>query len=442
MKYFGTDGIRGKYGDVITLDLSKFAALGLSKLLKKGQTIIISADTRESSADIVSEMSLTLLNCGINVVDLGVMPTPVVSLMIKEVNAAAGIMISASHNPYYDNGIKMFGSNGMKINDEWENVIEEVINDCKDNKFTQSEVNNIGKYQVIDPTEKYLKLLKNITKSLSGLKVGLDCANGASFKLAKEIFLKLGAKITVIGDEPNGVNINNEIGSLYPEKLAKIVVGKKLDVGFCFDGDADRIVCIDNLGNILSGDHILYLLGKEFKKKDKLVNTTIVATSMSNLGFLNALSNLDIKVKITDVGDRYVIKEMKEGNYNLGGEQSGHIILSDYITTGDGILTSIMISALLIKDKDIFNKLEKELIIFPQKLINIKVSDKKKVINDPELLKIIKTIELKLGNSGRILVRSSGTEELVRIMMEASDNEKLDKYINTMVEFVKNKYEI
>ena len=429
MKYFGTDGIRGEYNKFLTPNLVKLATLGLAYNLNEGDKVIVGRDPRISSDAIFDVVSQALTTSGIKVIDLGVIPTPVVSLMIKELSANAGIMISASHNPFSDNGIKFFDQSGVKISDELEASIEEYI----DNPVDFSRKPEVVEY--VDPTNSYLEMVKRILHKAEGIKVALDCANGASYQLAKAVFGQLGAQVHVIGDKPDGYNINDNVGALHPNNLSKFVVENECDCGFCYDGDADRIIAIDNEGNILTGDHIMYLLAKYLKEKDSLNKDTLVATAMSNIGLISSLKELGIKTVCTSVGDRYVIQEMQEHDYNLGGEQSGHLILSDYVTTGDGILTSVVLLSIIKDNHKILNETFKNLPIYPQKLVNVEVSDKNAIMQDSKLqAKIAKTNE-ELGTSGRVLIRPSGTEELVRIMVEARDE-------NLMCQIVDDFYNI
>lgn len=424
MKYFGTDGIRGEYNKFLTPELITKATKGLAYYLQPGEKVIVGRDTRISSDTIFTIVSDTLTSSGINVIDLGVMPTPVVSLMIKELGAGAGIMISASHNPFSDNGIKFFNQQGVKISDELEGKIEEFIDNPVDFDRTPAIV------EYVNATDVYIKMVKQIIHRVEDVKVALDCANGASYQLAKAVFGELGAQISVIGDQPDGYNINEQVGALHPEVLSRFVVENECDCGFCYDGDADRIIAIDNKGNILTGDHIMYLLANYLKEENKLAQDTLVATVMSNMGLISTLSKKGIKTVCTSVGDRYVIQEMQEHNYNLGGEQSGHLILSDYVTTGDGILTSVVLLSIIKDNKQILNETFEQMPIYPQKLVNIKVADKNKIMEDQELnTKMVQTNE-ELGDSGRVLIRPSGTEELVRIMVEATDENTMCQIID------------
>ena len=432
MKYFGTDGIRGEYGVVLTKDLIERIAYSVVRILNKNDKVVLGYDSRESSLAIKEKFINILTANNIDVINLGMIPTPHVSLMIKKLNANLGIMISASHNPYYDNGIKIFGPNGIKITDELELKIENHIDNDNfidlNQKITQTETN-------YDSYNDYYELVKKITTDLSGVNIYLDCANGASSYLAPKIFYQLNANVNVMANKPNGKNINDGVGALHPENLAQKVEQGNYDCGFCYDGDADRIIVITPKGNILTGDHIIYLIAKEMKKLNELKNNEVVITVMSNLGLKKELSKLNIKQEITSVGDRFVIEEMEKKELNLGGEQSGHIILADYIPTGDGILTSIYIANLIkqgINLDDIYNEME----IFPQKLVNLKVNDKETIMKNEELKALINQVELELNDNGRVLIRPSGTEELIRVMIEANQEEIIDKYMKKFIDLI------
>lgn len=419
MKYFGTDGIRGEYNQFLTPSLIVKACSGLSRILPANSCVVVGRDPRVSSDEIFDIVHQVLNLSGVKVYDIGIVPTPVVSFMIKKLGADAGIMISASHNPYTDNGIKFFNSYGVKIDDELEAQIEAFINDPQPYEAPRAVTEYVNSY------EDYFLMLKTIAPDLTGLRVILDCANGSSYEFAKNTFIRLGADVSVLNDQPDGYNINDNCGALHPNVLADYIKEHDFDCGFCYDGDADRLICIDHLGNILTGDHIMYLLSIYLHNHHRLHQNTLVTTVMSNLGLLTTLKEAGIKCEITSVGDRFVIQKMIEGDYNLGGEQSGHLILSDYVTTGDGILTSIFLSQLLMSNKHLFNDVINNLAIYPQKLVNINVNNKYLVMENAELLSKIEETNSQLDGQGRILIRPSGTEELVRVMGEANDPDLL-----------------
>lgn len=434
-RYFGTDGIRGKYLKVLTPNSIAKACSGLSRNLVENKTVVVGRDPRLSSDDIFDIVYGVLTHSGVKVYDLGVVPTPIVSLMVKELKAEAGIMISASHNPYTDNGIKFFNNQGVKISDELEAKIEEFI-DAPYNYEPE-----ITDCEYVNAYEHYYSLLRSIVGDLTGLRIALDCANGSSYEYALNTFTRLGAEVIVINNHPDGYNINENCGALHPDVLAAFVKEHDVDAGFCYDGDADRIICIDHLGNILTGDHIMYLLSMYLHNQGQLNDDTLVTTVMSNLGLLTTLKKAGIKIEITDVGDRYVIQRMLEGNYNVGGEQSGHIILSDYVTTGDGILTSIFLAKLLMSNHHLFNDVINNLPIYPQQLVNITVSDKDKVMNNQELQEAIKVLNDHLDGKGRVLIRPSGTESLIRVMAESDDEGilcQIMEYFTNLIEKIKD----
>lgn len=433
MSFFGTDGIRGEFGTFLTTELISKIGKSAGVVFKKNEikNIIIGMDPRISSQNILDILCTELQIYGVNIDVLGVVSTPVVSYgIVNNENIDAGIMISASHNPFQDNGIKFFGKNGQKISSEIEKEIEKEL---ELNNFTVE--NSTGTKKTNEKIVKdYVNFLINQGSNLKGKKIGLDCANGSAYLLAGKIFQDLGATVEMIGTTPDGYNINENIGSTHPEKMQKIVTEKKLDFAFCYDGDADRVQLIDQEGELLDGDYILYLLAKELKQENKLKNNQVVSTVMSNLGYKKAINKLGLVNLITAVGDKYVMKEMAERGSSLGGEQSGHIILSDYISTGDGILTSVILSNIINKEDFSFSNLKQEMVKFPQILSNYKCQDKKKIMENEELKEFIKQIEKKMGDDGRILVRASGTENLIRIMVESPKKEDCQEIINKIME--------
>jgi phosphoglucosamine mutase len=421
MKLFGTDGVRGKYGEKITDELAYNLGKATGKLMNENEIkkIFIGQDPRFSSVQLEKELTKGLLETGVEVAVTGVIPTAVVSyLIVNEAEKAMGIMISASHNPYYDNGIKFFGTNGKKASDDVEAEIERII----DENDYQLEVKD-GKVEKINAEEKYLAFLESLVKDLDGLNVALDCANGSAFSVAPKLFEKLGANVSAIATNPDGKNINDGVGSTHPEAIESFMKEGTFDVGFAFDGDSDRVMLFDGEGNLYDGDYIIYLLAKELKKQGKLNNDQVVVTVMANLGLINALEENNITAHKAKVGDRFVMQFIDEFEASLGGEQSGHIILPDYITTGDGLLAAVILADIIKKKPETFKVLKDEMKKLPQVLINVKVEDKE-VVNHKDVQDLIKEEEQILENSGRVLLRPSGTEPLVRVMVEAETEEK------------------
>lgn len=432
MEFFGTDGIRGEFGTFLTPEFIYKIGKSAAKVFEKQniKTICIGQDPRISSQGICDILSGTLQSYGINVEILGVVSTPVVSYtIVNEEKIKAGIMISASHNPYGDNGIKFFGENGQKISEEIETKIETNLEtnfevDLK--KIGYKKTNN-------QAVENYKNFLVEQGASLKNKKIGLDMACGSASVLALEIFQNLGATCVTIGDNPDGYNINDNIGSTHPQKMQEIVKKENLDFAFCYDGDADRVQLIDNTGEVLDGDYILFMIAQDLKNQNKLTNNQVVSTVMSNLGYKKAMKELNITNIETQVGDKYVMKEMHETKSVLGGEQSGHIILSEYISTGDGILISVILSKIIIEEDFTFEKLKQKMKKFPQVLHNLKCADKKLIMENKDLLQYVQEENQKLGNEGRILVRASGTENLVRIMVENAQTSQCYEIIEKII---------
>ncbi len=433
MKYFGTDGIRGHYPSKLTNDLITKAVSGLALVLKPQSNVVLSRDPRLSSEPIFEIVINTLQKVGLNVIDLGILPTPFVSFVIRKFHYDAGIMISASHNPFDDNGIKFFNHQGMKLNDEDCLLIEQYI----DNPYPIT-ANQLGNITYYNPLDDYLALFKDLKIDLTGLKIAFDCANGASYQAAPYILSQLGCEVIFENIKPDGYNINQECGALYPQNLKDVVIKNNCIAGFCLDGDGDRIICLDHLGHILTGDHLIYLLAMYLFSYQQLNDNCVVVTSMSNLGLLTTLKQAGITPIITDVGDRFVIQAMESHNYNLGGEQSGHIILSDYIPSGDGLLVAIFILNILRHDHLLLAKVVANLPIYPQKLVNIKVKDQQQIMHNEALLALIKKVNDTLASQGRVLIRASGTEPLIRVMVEAQDETQLTTIINYFVDYIEN----
>lgn len=445
-KYFGTDGVRGVANSELTPELAfklgRFGGFVLTKD-KDRPKVLIGRDTRVSGHMLEGALVAGLLSIGAEVMRLGVISTPGVSYLTKALGAEAGVMISASHNPVADNGIKFFGPDGFKLSDEQEYEIEDLI-DMTDDQLPRPVGADLG--QVMDYFEggqKYLQYLKNtVDEDFSGIHIALDCAHGATSSLATHLFADLDADISVMGASPNGININAGVGSTHPEALAAMVKEKGADVGLSFDGDGDRLIAIDEKGNIIDGDQIMFICGKYMKEHSRLKHSTIVSTVMSNLGFYKGLEVLGIQSLPTAVGDRYVVEEMKKNGFNLGGEQSGHIIFLDYNTTGDGLLTGLQLVNIMKATKKTLSELAADMKKYPQKLVNVRVTDKHHVTDNEKVKAIIEQVEAEMNGNGRILVRPSGTEPLVRVMAEAPTEELCESYVERIVSVVKAEMEL
>ena len=444
-KYFGTDGIRGIAGESLTADLSFKVGKALGKLLteeKEHPKVVIGRDTRISCDMIEHALTAGLTSTGVNVMTVGTIPTPAIAYLTKTIETDSGIMISASHNPYQDNGIKIFGPDGFKLTDEQELEIESLIDNSE--KIKNASFEKIGKvYGGNELTQKYIQHIKqSITGDLSDIKIALDCANGATTGVAPFIFGDLEADIETIGCQPNGVNINDNVGSTKIETISEFVKENNVDVGFAFDGDGDRVLAVDAKGNIVDGDKIMFILAKHLKEQGELKDNMVVSTVMSNIGFYKAIEENGLQSVKTAVGDRYVVEEMRKNDYSLGGEQSGHIVLMNYATTGDGILTAVKLANIIKTSGKSLEELASEVSIYPQKLVNIKVIDKKTAMEDSEILAECEKVEKELEGNGRILLRASGTENLIRVMVEASSDELTDKYCEQVAKIVREKFEV
>ena len=444
-KYFGTDGIRGIAGESLTADLSFKVGKALGKLLtekKEHPRVVIGRDTRISCDMIEHALTAGLTSTGVNVMTVGTIPTPAIAYLTKTIETDSGIMISASHNPYQDNGIKIFGLDGFKLTDEQELEIESLIDNSEQIKNASFE--KIGKvYGGNELTQKYIQHIKqSITGDLSEIKIALDCANGATTGVAPFIFGDLEADIETIGCQPNGTNINDNVGSTKIETISEFVKENNVDVGFAFDGDGDRVLAVDAKGNIVDGDKIMFILAKHLKEQGELKDNMVVSTVMSNIGFYKAIEENELQSVKTAVGDRYVVEEMRKNDYSLGGEQSGHIVLMNYATTGDGILTAVKLANIIKTSGKSLEELASEVNIYPQKLVNIKVIDKKTAMEDAEILAECEKVEKELEGNGRILLRASGTENLIRVMVEASSDELTDKYCEQVAKIVREKFEV
>ena len=442
MKYFGTDGFRGEANKDLNVyhafKIGRFIGDYFSKNKNGNGKILIGKDTRRSSYMFEDALSAGITSSGSNAHLLHVTPTPSVSYITRTEDFDCGIMITASHNPYHDNGIKIINKNGEKMEDEFLYELEAYLDsDIKDIDLAVGE--GIGRtVDYIGGRNRYIAyLIQTVRKSFEGIKVGLDCANGAAFTIAKPVYDALGADTFVINADPNGFNINNNAGSTHIEGLQKFVVENKLDLGFAFDGDCDRCIAVDNEGNILDGDSILYILANYMKKEDALESNTVVTTVMSNLGLYKAFNELGINYEKTDVGDKNVHDRMYEKDIELGGEQSGHIILKKFANTGDGMLTSLKIMEAMIEAKSDLKSLVRDLKIYPQVLINVRVKDKNTVLDNEAVKKSIDNVENTLSDSGRVLVRKSGTEPLIRVMVEAASTDAAEKSAKEIVDTIK-----
>lgn len=427
MKYFGTDGFRGAVNEKLTVDhavkIGKFLGYYFGKQKKDTVRCCIGKDTRRSGYMFEYALVAGLSATGVEVALLHVTTTPSISYITKTEDFDFGIMITASHNPYSDNGIKIIDADGYKMNEDILLECEKYIDDEFVIELNKNEQIGMA-YDFIQGRNKYIGYLSTIpTHSFRGYKVGLDCANGASFMIAKTVFEMLGAKTYVLGDSPNGFNINRDCGSTHVDYLAQYVKDNNLDLGFAFDGDADRCIAVDENGNIVDGDMIIYIYGSYLKEKDALINNTVVTTIMSNLGLTKALNAKGITNIQTQVGDKYVSAKIAEGGYSVGGEQSGHVIFNKYATTGDGILTAILLMDVVIGKKTTLSALYKDVYLYPQTLINVKVKDMDASLNDPSLKALLYDIEQEMGDKGRIVLRKSGTEPLIRIMVEGETEE-------------------
>lgn len=443
-KYFGTDGFRGEANVNLTVnhafEVGRFLGWYYGKDKNERCKIVIGKDTRRSSYMFEYALGAGITSTGADAYLLHVTTTPSVAYVARTEDFDCGIMISASHNPFYDNGIKLINNRGEKMDEETILKIEDYL-DGKLGELPNAHRENIGR--TVDYSagrNRYIGYLISLaTRSYQDIKVGLDCANGSAWMIAKSVFDALGAKTYVINAEPDGTNINMNCGSTHIECLQKFVNEKGLDIGFAFDGDADRCIAVDEKGNVVNGDLILYVYGCYMKRRGKLLNNTIVTTVMSNLGLYKALDAQGISYEKTNVGDKYVYENMVKNGHRIGGEQSGHIIFRKYATTGDGILTAIKMMEAMIESKEPLSKLTEPVKIYPQILKNIKVKDKKEAQADEDVQKAVNEVALKLGSNGRVLVRESGTEPLIRVMVEAETTEICEENVDYILNTIKNK---
>ena len=441
-KYFGTDGVRGEANVELTPELAfklgRFGGYVLSQHEEETPLVFVGRDTRISGEMLEHALIAGLLSVGIRVYKLGVIATPGVAYLVRTEKASAGVMISASHNPALDNGIKFFGGDGFKLDDDRELEIEALL-DAAEDTLPRPSAQGLGTVmEYPEVLRKYQEFLVSTGVQLEGMHVVLDTANGAASTSARQIFADLGAQLTVIGENPDGLNINDGVGSTHPEHLQEKVKEVGAAIGLAFDGDSDRLIAVDENGEIVDGDKIMYIIGSYLSSKGLLEKNTIVTTVMSNLGFHKALDAKGIQKEITAVGDRYVVEEMRKSGYNLGGEQSGHVVIMDYNTTGDGQLTGVQLTKIMQETGKKLSELAAEVTIYPQKLVNIRVENsmKDKAMEVPAIREIIEKMEAEMAGNGRILVRPSGTEPLLRVMAEAPTHEEVDYYVDTIAAVV------
>lgn len=441
-KYFGTDGVRGEANVELTPELAfklgRFGGYVLSQHEEETPLVFVGRDTRISGEMLEHALIAGLLSVGIRVYKLGVIATPGVAYLVRTEKASAGVMISASHNPALDNGIKFFGGDGFKLDDDRELEIEALL-DAAEDTLPRPSAQGLGTVmEYPEGLRKYQEFLVSTGVQLEGMHMVLDTANGAASTSARQIFADLGAQLTVIGENPDGLNINDGVGSTHPEHLQEKVKEVGAAIGLAFDGDSDRLIAVDENGEIVDGDKIMYIIGSYLSSKGLLEKNTIVTTVMSNLGFHKALDAKGIQKEITAVGDRYVVEEMRKSGYNLGGEQSGHVVIMDYNTTGDGQLTGVQLTKIMQETGKKLSELAAEVTIYPQKLVNIRVENsmKDKAMEVPAIREIIEKMEAEMAGNGRILVRPSGTEPLLRVMAEAPTHEEVDYYVDTIAAVV------
>ena len=437
-KYFGTDGFRGEAGVVLTANHAFRIGQVLGQYFKKDRShprAVIGKDTRRSSYMLEYAIAAGIASVGGDAHMLHVTTTPSVSYVTRNDVFDFGIMISASHNPYYDNGIKVIDAKGEKLSDDTISILEDMM---ENGEIVNARGEEVG--EIVDHYQgrnRYIGYLISLARhSFRNYKIGIDAANGGAWMIARSVFEALGAKVYAMGTEPNGININDGVGSTHIETLATFVKRNRLDIGFAFDGDADRCIAVDENGEVVNGDHIMYILAMGMKSRGELVGDTVVTTVMSNLGLFRALDAAGLKYEKTAVGDRYVYENMTKNGYTIGGEQSGHVILSKYATTGDGILTAIMLMEAVIEAKLPLSKLKEPVKMYPQVLINIRVRDKS-IIKSPEVVTAARAVEGELADKGRIILRESGTEPVVRVMVEAETEAKCKKHAERVADVIR-----
>ncbi|MGF2948882.1 phosphoglucosamine mutase [Microbacterium alcoholitolerans] len=448
MALFGTDGVRGLANGLLTAELALSLAQATAVVLGQGRiadarratgkriTAVVARDPRISGQFLSAAVEAGLASSGVDVLDAGTLPTPATAFLISDIDADFGVMISASHNPAPDNGIKIFARGGVKLPDLVEQRIEETMVAGTKLQPIGGEVGRVSRFS--DAEDRYvMHLLASLPHRLDGIHVVLDCANGAASGASPEVFRNAGAKVTVIGADPDGININDGVGSTHLDKLAAEVIRVGADVGIAHDGDADRCLAVDADGNIVDGDQIMAILAVAMKSRGKLADDTLVATVMSNLGLHIAMREQGITVRQTAVGDRYVLEDMNAGGYSLGGEQSGHVIMSDFATTGDGLLTGLHLVAEMARQSKSLAELASIMTVYPQVMINVKDVDKEAVRDHALVQEAVAAVETQLGDSGRVLLRKSGTEPLVRVMVEAADAETANAHAASLAEVVR-----
>jgi len=437
-KYFGTDGVRGKVGTYpITADFAMHLGWATGKALaaKGDKRVLIGKDTRISGYMFESALEAGLAAAGVDALLLGPMPTPGIAYLTQTFRVSAGIVISASHNSYHDNGIKFFSMDGTKLQDEVELEIEKWL----DKPMETVPTDELGKARRInDARGRYIEFCKSRVPnhfSLNHMKIVLDCAHGATYHIAPDVFGELGADVIAIGCSPNGTNINEQCGSTHPQSLQKAVIENQADIGIAFDGDGDRVLMVDSEGMLIDGDQLLYVIASHFQKKG-LFEGGVVGTVMSNLGLELALQQLDIPFKRAQVGDRYVMALLKELNWNLGGESSGHVICRQAISTGDGIITALQVLVALVESKQTIKQATASMPLIPQVMINVPIAKRFDPMENSEVLKSLQKVETSLGNSGRVLLRASGTEPLIRVMVEGESEEQIQNHAEVLAEVI------
>lgn len=438
---FGTDGVRGIANGELTPELAyKLGRAGAFVLARKrgSAKIVIGKDTRISGDMLEAALIAGITSVGVDALTVGIIPTPAIAYLTRTLGAQAGVVISASHNPVADNGIKFFAGTGYKLPDETENEIEKFVQNPEEVTLRPTGT-KIGRVRAIrDARERYMEFLtKTVTVSFSGLKVVVDCANGAAYQVAPRVLRELGAEVIAINHEPDGTNINENCGSTHPEMLREKVLKWGAHLGIAHDGDADRLIAVDNLGNVVDGDFIMVICALHMQAKKQLKENAVVVTVMSNLGLHLALQKSGIKVLETKVGDRYVMEELLRSGAMFGGEQSGHIIFLNHNTTGDGLLTALQLLSVIKETGKPLSELAAQMQRLPQVLVNVRVKDKNTVMNHPKLQQMVAGMEMKLAGEGRVLVRPSGTEPIVRVMAEGPDKEELEKLVQEMADIVK-----
>ncbi|WP_018131477.1 phosphoglucosamine mutase [Effusibacillus pohliae] len=439
-RLFGTDGVRGVANTELSAELAYRLGRAAAYILtrgKQGARIVVGKDTRISGDMLEAALISGILSVGVNAIRVGVVSTPGVAYLTRTLKADAGVMISASHNPVADNGIKFFGGDGFKLLDEVEAEIESLLEG--EDRMPRPTAGDIGRVEERpDAVVQYIEYLQTtVPNRFDGLKVVLDCGNGAAYQIAPEVFRRLGAEVIAIHAEPNGVNINVKCGSTHPDVVREAVLQHGANVGLSFDGDADRLIAVDEQGQLVDGDYVMAILGRSLKAAGQLPHNTIVTTVMSNVGFVKAAKELGIDLVRTAVGDRYVMEAMREGGYVLGGEQSGHIIMLQHNTTGDGVLTAIQLTNVLVAEGKPLSELRSVMRSYPQVLVNVRVANKEAWEQNDAIRQAIRSVEEKLGDEGRVLVRPSGTEPLIRVMAEGPDEQTVREYVNRIADVVK-----